>query len=297
MSVRVLPRWEEVRARLDAYVRLVRLDRPIGIWLLLWPTLWALWIAGEGRPEPRLVLIFTLGVVLMRSAGCAINDWADRGFDPHVARTRTRPLAAGEIAPGEALAVFALLALLAFGLVLLTNRLTILLSLAAAALAATYPFAKRWTWMPQVHLGAAFGFAVPMAFAAQTGAVPRLAWLLFVVTLLWAVIYDTMYAMADREDDRRIGVRSTALLFGEADRLILAVLQGVFLLGLLLVGRLAGLDGYYHLGLAVAAALFLYQQYLIRDRDPAACIQAFLNNHWLGMAVFVAILLDYLGRG
>ncbi|WP_211331890.1 4-hydroxybenzoate octaprenyltransferase [Inmirania thermothiophila] len=286
-----------MRARLDAYVRLVRLDRPIGIWLLLWPTLWALWIAGEGRPEPRLVLIFTLGVVLMRSAGCAINDWADRGFDPHVARTRTRPLAAGEIAPGEALAVFALLALLAFGLVLLTNRLTILLSLAAAALAATYPFAKRWTWMPQVHLGAAFGFAVPMAFAAQTGAVPRLAWLLFVVTLLWAVIYDTMYAMADREDDRRIGVRSTALLFGEADRLILAVLQGVFLLGLLLVGRLAGLDGYYHLGLAVAAALFLYQQYLIRDRDPAACIQAFLNNHWLGMAVFVAILLDYLGRG
>ena len=285
-----------LKERLVQYALLMRLHRPIGIFLLLWPTLWALWLAGAGQPDPKVLLVFVLGVVLMRSAGCVINDYADRGFDPHVARTRDRPVAAGRVSPREALGLFALLCLAAFGLVLLLNRLTVLLSLGGAALAAVYPFMKRYTHLPQVFLGAAFGWAVPMAFAAQTGSVPKLAWLLFVATVLWATVYDTMYGMVDRDDDLQIGVRSTAILFGESDRLILAVLQVVFLLTLVLVGQEAGMQGYYYLGVLLAAGLSLYQQYLIRRREPARCFQAFLNNNWLGAAVFAGIVLDYLAR-
>nr|MBV6628977.1 4-hydroxybenzoate octaprenyltransferase [Oceanococcus sp. HetDA_MAG_MS8] len=282
-----------VLARVQAYAQLVRLDRPIGIWLLLWPTLWALWIAAEGVPPAPILVIFVLGTVLMRSAGCAINDFADRDFDGHVQRTRQRPLATGRIAPWEALLVFAMLCLLALGLVLQLNRLTVLLSLPAAALAASYPFAKRWTSLPQAHLGLAFAWGGPMAFAAVRAEVPPAAWLLLLITTLWAVIYDTFYAMVDREDDRKIGIKSTALLFGSADRMITAALQVLMLLLLGALGHLLQLGGYYAAGLSVAAMLMLWQQWRIRHREPAACLAAFLNNHWLGAAVFLGLFLDY----
>ncbi len=282
------------RQRLVEYALLMRLHRPIGIFLLLWPTLWALWLAGDGHPRWDLVLIFISGVVLMRSAGCVINDYADRDFDRHVARTRDRPLTAGRVSPREALALFAVLVLAAFGLVLLLNRLTQVLAVAALALAVVYPFMKRITHLPQVVLGAAFAMSVPMAFAAQTGEVPRLAWLLYVTTLVWTVAYDTLYAMADREDDLRIGIKSTAILFGEADRLIVGLLQAMVIAGLYLVGRQAGLGWIYGLGLAAAAVLFGWQQFLIRRREPAACFEAFLNNNWVGAAVFAGLVLEYL---
>jgi 4-hydroxybenzoate polyprenyltransferase len=285
-----------MKQRLLDYTRLMRLHKPIGIFLLLWPTLWALWIAGRGSPDPLVLLVFVAGVVLMRSAGCVINDYADRHFDPHVARTRERPIAAGRVTPREAVTLFLLLCLTALALVMLMNSLTRWLSLAGAALAATYPFMKRYTHLPQVYLGAAFGWAVPMAFAAQTGAVPRVAWLLFVATVLWATVYDTMYAMVDREDDLKIGVKSTAILFGEADRVIIAILQLLLLLALVLAGQLAGLGIYYHFGLLLALVFAVYQQYLIRDRDPAACFKAFLNNNWFGAAVFGGIALHYLAQ-
>ncbi|HFD81306.1 MAG TPA: 4-hydroxybenzoate octaprenyltransferase [Gammaproteobacteria bacterium] len=285
-----------MKERLIEYARLMRLDRPIGIYLLLWPTLWALWVAGEGHPDPLVVFVFVAGVAVMRSAGCVINDFADRAFDPHVERTRDRPIAAGRVSPREALLLFAALCLLAFGLVLLMNRLTIYLSLVGVVLAASYPFMKRYTHLPQVFLGAAFGWAVPMAFAAQTGSVPRVAWLLFVATLLWATAYDTMYGMVDREDDRKIGVKSTAILFGEADRAIIAVIQLLMLVALVMAGQAADMGGYYYFGLLLALGLSLYQQYLIRERDPKKCFQAFLNNNWLGAAVFAGIVLDYLVR-
>ena len=276
------------------YARLMRLDKPIGIYLLLWPTLWALWIAGEGKPDLLVLGVFVLGVVLMRSAGCVINDYADRNIDPHVARTCKRPVASGEVTPREALILFGVLCMLAFALVLLMNPLTVYLSFVAVALAALYPFMKRYTNLPQVVLGAAFGWAVPMAFAAQTGEVPRVAWLLFVATVLWTTAYDTMYGMVDREDDLKIGVKSTAILFGESDRVVIAVLQLLALGALVLAGQAASLDGYYYFGLALAAGLVLYQQYLIREREPAACFKAFLNNHWFGAAVFSGIVLAYL---
>ncbi len=276
------------------YARLMRLDKPIGIYLLLWPTLWALWIAGEGKPDLLVLGVFVLGVVLMRSAGCVINDYADRNIDPHVARTCKRPVASGEVAPREALILFGVLCMLAFALVLLMNPLTVYLSFVAVALAALYPFMKRYTNLPQVVLGAAFGWAVPMAFAAQTGEVPRIAWPLFVATVLWTTAYDTMYGMVDREDDLKIGVKSTAILFGESDRVVIAVLQLLALGALVLAGQAASLDGYYYFGLALAAGLVLYQQYLIREREPAACFKAFLNNHWFGAAVFSGIVLAYL---
>lgn len=285
-----------MKQRLLEYTRLMRLHKPIGIFLLLWPTLWALWIAGRGSPDPLVLLVFVAGVVLMRSAGCVINDYADRHFDPHVARTRERPIAAGRVTPREAVTLFLLLCLTALALVMLMNSLTRWLSLAGAALAATYPFMKRYTHLPQVYLGAAFGWAVPMAFAAQTGAVPRVAWLLFVATVLWATVYDTMYAMVDRGDDLKIGVKSTAILFGEADRVIIAILQLLLLLALVLAGQLAGLGIYYHFGLLLALVFAVYQQYLIRDRDPAACFKAFLNNNWFGAAVFGGIALHYLAQ-
>lgn len=282
------------RQRLGAYLQLIRLNRPIGIFLLMWPALWALWLAGAGQPPWPIVAIFVAGVVLMRSAGCAINDYADRHFDGHVTRTRTRPLAAGLIHPAEALAVFAVLCVLAFGLVLMLNWQTVLLSVVAVVLATIYPFMKRYTHVPQLFLGAAFGWAVPMAFMAIQGTIPSDAWLLFVATILWALIYDTQYAMVDREDDLQVGIKSTAILFGRHDRLIIALLQGLMLLLLVLVGRSARLGLAYDAGLMVAFGLALYQLWLIRDRDPARCFQAFLNNHYFGMAIFIGLVVDFL---
>lgn len=279
--------------QLLAYARLLRLHAPIGIWLLMWPTLWALWLAGEGRPDAQVFVVFVLGVILMRSAGCAINDFADRRVDPHVRRTRARPLASGEVSATEALVLFAGLSLIALGLVLTMNRLTQALALVGAVLAIVYPFMKRYIATPQAVLGMAFGWSVPMAFAAQTGAVPPLAWLLFCAVLLWAVIYDTMYAMVDREDDITLGVKSAAILFGDADRTILAALHASLLFTLYLVGQRAGLGGWYLAGLAAAAAAAGWQLWLIRRREPDDCFRAFLNNHVYGGAVFAGILLHH----
>ncbi|MGD1990009.1 MAG: 4-hydroxybenzoate octaprenyltransferase [Chromatiales bacterium] len=279
--------------RLGLYAELVRLNRPIGILLLLWPGLWALWIAGEGEPLWWVVLIFVAGTALMRSAGCAINDYADRDFDGHVARTRERPLATGRVSPREALLLFMLLSLVAFLLVLFLNTRTILMSFVAVALAAIYPFMKRHTHMPQLVLGMAFGWAVPMAFTALQNQVPAVAWVLFAAAVIWALIYDTMYAMVDREDDLEVGIKSTAILFGEYDRLVIGLLQ-ILMLGLLaLAGLLAGLGVYYWLGVLAGGAMFLYQQWLIREREPDGCFQGFMNNNWFGMTIFIAIAADY----
>jgi 4-hydroxybenzoate polyprenyltransferase len=275
------------------YVRLMRLDRPIGTLLLLWPALWALWIASDGHPDPHVFVVFVAGVVLMRSAGCAMNDFADRNIDPHVRRTRDRPLAAGRVTPAEALLLAAGLGLIALGLVLTLNRLTVLLAVAGAALAVTYPFTKRITSLPQFYLGAAFGWSVPMAFAAQTDAVPTLAWVLFCAVVLWAAAYDTMYAMVDREDDRKLGVRSAAILFGDADCLLIGLIQVLMLLSLYLAGRDAGLGGWYLAGLVAAAGYMLYQQVLLHSREPERCFRAFLSNNGLGAMIFAGILLSY----
>jgi 4-hydroxybenzoate polyprenyltransferase len=280
--------------RLREYALLMRLNRPIGIFLLLWPALWALLIAGDGRPPPRIVLIFIVGVILMRSAGCVINDFADREIDRYVARTRNRPLTAGRVSPREAKLLFILLCLAAFALVLLLNALTIMLSVVAVLLAGTYPFMKRVTHLPQVYLGAAFGWAVPMAFAAVTGVVEPLGWLMFTATVVWATVYDTMYAMVDRDDDIVLGVKSTAILFGDADRQIIGVLQVMLLICLVMIGHQAGLGWFYYGGLVIAALLALYQQALIRYREREGCFQAFLNNNWFGAVIFMGILLDYL---
>jgi len=285
---------DNVKDRLYQYYLLTRLHRPIGIFLLLWPALWALWIAAEGFPDTMVLVVFVVGVILMRSAGCVINDYADRKFDPHVARTRDRPLASGKVSPREAVGLFVVLCISAFALVLLLNPLTIALSFGAVVFAVFYPFTKRYTQLPQVVLGAAFGWAVPMAFAAQTGSVPQIAWLLFTVTVLWATAYDTMYAMVDREDDLKIGIKSTAILFGEADRVVIGMLQFLVLAGLWRAGHLADLGLFFDLGLLVAAGLALYQQYLIKDRERSKCFQAFLNNNWFGAAVFAGIALEYL---
>lgn len=284
------PTWLE---RLRRYALLARLHRPIGILLLLWPTLWALWIAGEGRPPWRVVLVFMLGVALMRSAGCAINDFADRNFDGHVARTNQRPIPLGLVKPAEALGVFAVLSLLAFGLVLSLNQKTILMSVAGLALAMVYPFTKRYTQLPQAVLGLAFGWAVPMAFMATLEALPLTAWLMFVATLIWAMVYDTEYAMVDREDDIKIGVKSTAILFGRFDRLAVGLFQLSFLGLMLAVGWLAERGVSYYLSLGLAALMFLRQQYLIRHREPSACFRAFLDNNPVGMLIFIGLLLDY----
>jgi len=285
-----------VLQRLGAYARLMRLHRPIGIYLLLWPAMWALWMASDGRPNLLVLGVFVAGVVLMRSAGCVINDYADRDFDPHVSRTRDRPIATGEVTPKEALKLFAGLVLVSFLLVLLMNRLTLYLSFGGLALAMLYPFMKRYTYLPQVVLGAAFSWAIPMVYAAQTGTVPREAWLLYVIAVVWTTAYDTMYGMVDREDDLKIGVKSTAILFGEADRLIIGIMQAIVIIGLFLLGNQMSLGPFYYMGVTVAAGLSVYQQYLIRDRQPPACFQAFLNNHWLGMAVFLGLVVDYLLR-
>ncbi len=279
--------------RAQQYWLLGRFDKPIGIFILLWPALWALWVAGEGKPNGLVLLVFVLGVVLMRAAGCVINDYADRGFDPHVERTKQRPIAAGKVKPKEALWLFAVLCLLAFGLVCLLNVFTILLSFGGAFLAASYPYMKRYTHLPQAYLGIAFGWAVPMAFAAQTGQIPLVAWVMYAAVVLWALVYDTMYAMVDKADDLKIGVKSTAILFGEYDRQIIAVLQ-VIIVGLLLaVGQLQSLGLAYYLGVLVAAGFSVYQQKLIFNRDKALCFKAFLNNNWFGLAVFVGLMVDY----
>jgi 4-hydroxybenzoate polyprenyltransferase len=284
---------DRVTSKLRDYGLLIRLDRPIGTLLLLWPTLWALWIAGRGRPDPEVFLVFVAGVFLMRSAGCAINDFADRDIDPQVRRTRERPLAAGRVAPAEALLVSATLAFIAFLLVLRMNTLTVVMSVIGGFLAASYPFVKRYTHLPQFYLGAAFGWSVPMAFAAQTGAVPSVAWLMFLSVVAWAAAYDTMYAMVDREDDLRIGVRSTAILFGRHDRLAVAVCQLITLLLLWRIGSAAALGTWFHAGLLAAGATAIWQQWLIRDRRPELCFQAFLNNNQFGLAIFCGILLAY----
>ncbi|PLX62744.1 4-hydroxybenzoate octaprenyltransferase [Sedimenticola selenatireducens] len=283
-----------LRQQLDGYIRLVRLDKPIGILLLLWPALWALWLAGAGEPRWGVVLVFILGVALMRSAGCAINDYADRHIDGQVKRTCGRPIATGAVSPKAALWVFGALCLVAFGLVLLLNRQTVLMSVVAVLLAALYPFMKRYTHLPQLVLGMAFGWAVPMAYMALLGNIPAIAWLLYLAAIIWALVYDTEYAMVDREDDLRIGVKSTAILFGRQDRLIIGLLQLTMLVLLVLVGVEVGLGLAYYLGLVVAGLLFVRQQALIRNREPAACFTAFLNNNCVGMVIFFGLLLDYL---
>ena len=279
------------------YALLMRLHRPIGIWLLMWPTLWALWIAGDGRPDPRLLLIFLGGVLVMRSAGCVINDYADRDFDPSVTRTRDRPLAARRVAPGEALLLFATLGLIAVWLAMRLDPLARLYAVAGGVLTVTYPWLKRLVHLPQFYLGVAFGWSIPMAFAALTGEVPRIAWLLVTAVVLWAAVYDTMYAMVDREDDRRIGIKSTAILFGDADRVIIAAMQAMVLFALWLAGDEAHLGNWYRAGLGGAALFFAWQLWLIRAREPDACFRAFNNNHYVGMAVFIGLALDYLYRG
>jgi 4-hydroxybenzoate polyprenyltransferase len=280
--------------RLHAYWILVRAHRPIGIYLLMWPALWALWVAGEGTPTWWVVVIFVAGTALMRSAGCAVNDYADRHFDGHVERTSDRPLATGRVRPREALGVFVVLSLLAFGLVLFLDAKTIAHSFVAVGLAALYPFTKRYTHFPQLFLGLAFGWAIPMAFTALTGAIPPVAWVLFAATVVWALVYDTMYAMVDRDDDLRIGVKSTAVLFGAHDRLVIAALQFLVLALLTWAGLMAGRGEIYFIGLLVGAGLFGYQQVLIRERVPRQCFRAFLNNHYFGMVVFIGLAGDYL---
>jgi len=272
----------------------MRADRPIGSFLLLWPTLWSLWLAGEGQPSAVVVLIFIAGVFVMRSAGCVINDYADRHIDPDVTRTCNRPIAAGLVRPREALLLFAILCGIALLLVLQLNMLSIKLSVVAVFLAASYPFMKRFTHLPQVYLGIAFGWSIPMAFAAQSGHLPVAVWLLFLANICWTVAYDTMYAMVDREDDLKIGVMSTAILFGNNDRLIIGILQ-LLTLGLLLwTGFIFDRGIFYFAGLLLASTFFLYQQWLIAERDPTRCLQAFLNNNWFGAVVFVGLALDYL---
>ena len=282
-----------MRGKAIHYIHLMRLEKPIGILLLLWPTLSALWIAAEGIPDPLILVVFILGVIVMRSAGCVINDYADRHIDGNVTRTINRPLVMGVITERQALTTFFILAVLAFLLVLLLNTLTMLLSIVALFLAATYPFMKRYTSLPQVYLGMAFGWAIPMAFAAQLNTVPLVAWLLFVANILWSTIYDTFYAMADREDDRLIGVKSTAILFGDDDKMITSILQMLFLLTMLLVGSQLALSWIYYVAILGVMALFLYQQYLIRDREPEPCLQAFLNNNWVGAVLFFALVGHY----
>jgi 4-hydroxybenzoate polyprenyltransferase len=283
-------------AQSGRYARLMRLNQPIGIWLLLWPTLWALWIAGQGRPDERMLIVFVLGTIIARSAGCVINDLADRKIDAQVRRTARRPLATGEVVAAEAVFLGLGLMLIALGLVLTLNRATWYLALGGAAITAIYPFAKRVFAAPQLLLGIAFAWGVPMAYAAELGSIPRLGWLLFLTALIWVVVYDTEYAMVDRDDDARLGVRSTAILFGEMDRLLIGVLQASLLAGLVLVGRGAELGVWYYAGLGAAAAFCVYQQILIRSRTPERCFRAFLNNAWLGAAVFGGIVLDYFYR-
>jgi 4-hydroxybenzoate polyprenyltransferase len=274
-------------------IELARLHRPIGIWLLLWPVLWAIWIAGASHPTPKVLVIFVLGTVAMRSAGCVINDLADRDFDPFVKRTRDRPIASRRIAPLEALVWFLVLIGIALVLVLQLDESTIRMSVIGAVLAVTYPLFKRFFPLPQFYLGVAFSWGVPMVFNAEMGAIPRVAWIIFFAGIIWAAVYDTMYAMVDREDDIKIGVKSSAIVFGDMDKLIIGMLQVLMLFALYLVGTNMDFGYWYNLGLVGAAVFFAYQQWLIRNRQPEACFKAFLNNHYVGLSVFIGILLEY----
>ena len=285
-----------IKQQLPDYARLMRLDKPIGILLLLWPTLWALWVAAEGLPSLSNLIIFVLGVILMRSAGCVINDYADRDFDLHVRRTKDRPLTSGRVTTKEALSLFMVLVLTSFILVLFTNTETIYMSFGGVFLAALYPFMKRFTYFPQVFLGAAFGWAVPMAFTAETGTVSESTWLLYVATLLWTIAYDTQYAMVDREDDLNVGIKSTAILFGEMDNIAIISLQALALVTLLLAANQLSAGIFFYLGIIVAGGLFAYQYTLTQHRNTEMCFKAFLNNHWVGASVFLGILVDYLIR-
>lgn len=284
---------DERKSRLGAYLRLMRLHRPIGILLLLWPTLWALWLAADGVPPLGTLAIFVAGVVLTRSAGCVINDYADRWLDPNVERTRDRPLASGEVSTAGALVLFVVLMLCAFGLVLLTNALTVYLALGAAVLAISYPYMKRHVWFPQVVLGAAFSMSIPMAYTAIRGEVDAIAVLLFCANLLWTTAYDTLYAMVDRDDDIKAGSRSTAILFGDMDLVAVGILNGSALLTLWLVGRREELGWPFIAGLGVAGLLMAWQLWHARDRERDECFSAFLNNNWVGMAVFAGLVVSY----
>ena len=294
MKSAATPRFKQsILTQLRNYGRLMRVDKPIGFWLLLWPTLWGLWLAGEGNPDQGLFVVFVLGVFVMRSAGCVLNDYVDRKIDPYVERTRTRPIPSGAVTPGEALVLFVALGLIAVGLASMLNQPARLLAIVGAALTIAYPFIKRVVSIPQFVLGAAFGWAVPMAFAAQTGGTPELAWLVFGVALIWAVVYDTFYAMVDREDDRKIGVKSTALLFGDMDLFVIAGLQALMLAALVFVGLRAELGFWFYASIACASGFMAYHQWLARDRQPAGCFQAFLHNHYIGLVVFIGIVLHY----
>jgi 4-hydroxybenzoate polyprenyltransferase len=294
---REAPLYHRLARRLEEYARLARFDRPIGTWLLLWPALWGLWVAGAGRPQPKVLIVFVLGVVVMRAAGCVINDFADRDIDPHVKRTRERPLAARRVSPVEALALFVLLGAAALWLVTRLNLFTVKLAVIGAALTVSYPFVKRFFPLPQLYLGLSFGgWSVLMAFAAQRESLPRIAWVLYIAAVVWAAVYDTIYAMVDREDDLTIGVKSSAILFADMDRVLIGALQAMMLFALVLAGRDMNFGRWYYAGLVAAGLLFLYQQWLIRAREPAACLRAFLNNNYVGMAIFIGLLLQYVYR-
>jgi 4-hydroxybenzoate polyprenyltransferase len=295
-AVRQAPLLYRLGRRLEEYGRLVRLDRPIGVYLLLWPTLWALWVAGDGHPDPRILVIFVVGVTVMRAAGCIVNDVADRNVDPHVRRTRARPLAARRLNVSEALVLFVLLMAVALFLALQLDLLTIKLAGIGALLTLLYPFAKRYFALPQLLLALAFSWGVPMAFAALLGVLPRVAWVMFVATVIWVIIYDTLYAMVDRDDDLKIGVRSSAIVFSDLDRVIIGILQLLMLAALWLMGESLHFGLAYRGALIAAALFFIYQQWLIRSRDPEACLRAFLNNHYVGLAIFVGIALEYVYR-
>ncbi len=282
-----------IKCKPSAYARLMRVDKPIGTYLVCWPMLWALWIAGKGHPDGFIVLVFLLGAFIMRSAGCVINDYADRHVDAHIERTKNRPLVTGEISSVEGLVLFAVLIAIAFLLVLLLNPFTLKLAIAAVLLAAFYPFVKRWSHLPQFVLGVAFAWSIPMAFAAIQNTVPYPAWIIFLATLLWVVAYDTMYAMVDRNDDCQIGVKSTAILFGSHDKTIILLLQTAMFSLLYGLGIDQCWGVFYYLGLMTAVCFAAYQQYLIRNRERAACFDAFLNNHYLGAAIFFGLFMDY----
>jgi 4-hydroxybenzoate polyprenyltransferase len=289
------PFFHRLSRRIEAYSELARFNRPVGTWLLLWPALWALWVAGEGTPNQKVLIVFVLGVVVMRAAGCVINDFADRDIDPHVRRTRDRPVAARRVSPVEALVLFVVLLAIALYLVSFLDLLTIKLAFIGAVLTASYPFVKRVFPMPQLYLGISFGgWSVLMGFAAETSNLPRVAWVLYIAAVIWAAIYDTMYAMIDREDDLRIGVKSSAILFADMDKTLIFVMQAMMIFALVLAGQSMHFGRWYYGGLTMASLLFLYQQWLIRDRNPAGCLRAFLNNQYVGMVIFVGILLQYI---
>ncbi len=277
---------------MNAYIRLMRLNKPIGTYLLLWPTYWALFLSAKGWPDIDLLIIFTLGVLVMRSAGCVINDYADRNIDQNIARTKDRPLITGEVSPKSALRLFVFLLIIAFGLVLLTNALTIKLSLIALALATLYPFTKRWTHLPQVVLGVAFGMSVPMAFSAQTGSIPLSAGWIFLATIVWTLIYDTFYAMADRDEDIKIGLKSTAILFAKYDQIFITFLQILLIIVFVVIGNLFDLGSIYYFSLVIILIFMIYHQFLMKKRQKELFFKAFLNNNFIGMTAFIGIFLS-----